>query len=202
MDGGHEIAGVALAGGMSARMGTEKAFVRLRDATLLELVVARFRPQVATIFLSANGDAARFGAFRVDVVPDAPRWRQGGPLAGVSAALRHARAIGFAELATVPCDTPFLPLDLVARLKSAKDRTGAIVAVARNPRGLEPMFALWGVGALEALEAALARGEKSPRKVLAALFAAEVAFEAGDGPDPFANLNAAEDVADAAKFAL
>jgi molybdopterin-guanine dinucleotide biosynthesis protein A len=65
-----------------------------------------------------------------------------GPLLGVAAALAHARRRGFSLLATAPCDAPFLPLDLVARLAAALVPSGAPVAVARSPRGLEPMFAL------------------------------------------------------------
>ena len=37
-------------------------------------------------------------------------------------------------MATVPCDSPFLPADLVARLKSALLDRGAEVAAARDAR--------------------------------------------------------------------
>ena len=95
-----------------------------------------------------------------------PRWRGAGPLAGVAAGLARAGADGFAYLATAPCDAPFLPLDLVARLMAAGEG-GAAVAISET--GLEPMFALLPVSALARVEAALEAGRASPRSVLEAL---------------------------------
>ena len=74
-------------------------------------------------------------------------------------------------------------------------RSGAPVAVAQSPRGLEPMFALWRERAMSEIAAEFARGEASPRAVMARLGAVRVLFAAGDGDDPFANLNSPEDFA-------
>ncbi len=197
-----EIAGVILAGGQSQRMGAEKALQRLGGSSLLAHVIARFQPQVDRLFLNANGDARRFAAFGLDVVPDGDPALPGGPLAGVAAALAKADRLGFKALACAPCDTPFLPLDCVARLRAVQERSGALVAVARSPRGLEPMFALWTVAALAPLQAALARGRPTPRKLLAELGAGEALFDSAGEPDPFANLNTPAELSAAAKFAL
>jgi molybdenum cofactor guanylyltransferase len=102
----------------------------------------------------------------------------------VAAALAQAAADGFDRLATAPCDAPFLPLDLVARLAAASEWA----AVAVSDSGLEPTFALWPVSAQGMVEAALAEGRASPRAVLDALGAARVTFPAAR-LDPFANLN-------------
>src|SRR5208282_259356 len=100
-------------------MGAEKALLALAGRPLIGHVVARLRPQVAELFINANGEAARFGGFDCAVVADAAGTGPDGPLTGVAAAIAFARRRGFSLVATTPCDAPFLPLDLVARLAAA-----------------------------------------------------------------------------------
>ncbi|HYA71583.1 MAG TPA: molybdenum cofactor guanylyltransferase MobA [Roseiarcus sp.] len=189
------IAGVVLAGGRSTRMGAEKALLPLAGRALVAHVVERLRPQVAELFINANGDAARFASLDCAVVADEAATDLAGPLRGIGAAIAFARRRGFSLLATAPCDAPFLPLDLVARLAAAMAASGAQVAVAESARGLEPMFALWRESATSEIAAEFERGEASPRAVMARLGAARVFFAPGDGDDPFANLNSPEDFA-------
>ncbi len=172
-------------------MGADKAFVSLAGRPLIAHVLERLRPQVSLVFLNARENVDRFRALGCPVVVDAPGWRGAGPLAGISAALQAAKAQGFGWLATAPCDAPFLPLDFVARLK-VRIAEGVPATVAVSSRGLEPMFALWPVGAVEQVEAALAAGRASPRSVLAAIGAAETPFAEEEN---FANLNAPADLA-------
>jgi molybdopterin-guanine dinucleotide biosynthesis protein A len=182
------VAAAALAGGASSRMGRPKALMPFLGEPLVARVLARLRAQAGVVYLNAEGqDYAGFGA---PLTPDSPRWRGAGPLAGVAAALTRAAAEGFAYLATAPCDAPFAPADLVARLAAA----GA-PALAVSASGPEPTFALWPVGALGAVETALRAGHASPSAVLAALGAAHVSFPVTDGLDPFANLNTPEEFA-------
>lgn len=202
--GGHDrrnVAGVVLSGGRSSRMGAEKAFVALAGRPLVAHVLDRLRPQVARVYLNAREGADRFRGLGCPVVVDAPGQRGAGPLAGIAAALAFAKAEGFAWLSTAPCDSPFLPLDLVARLMAPIVAGGARAAVAVSSFGLEPMFALWPIDAIAQIEAALAAGRASPRGVLAEIGAAKAEFEAQAGPDPFANLNTPADLA-AAETAL
>ena len=83
----------------------------------------------------------------------------------------------------------------MTRLAAALAESGASVAVAQSPRGLEPMFALWRERAMSEIAAEFARGEASPRAVMARLGAVRVLFTPGEGEDPFANLNSPEDFA-------
>ena len=184
------VAAVILAGGASTRMGRPKASAPFLGEPLAARILRRLTPQVAQVYLNARDDDAELAQLGAPLAPDPQRWRGAGPLAGVAAGLARAQAEGFAYLATAPCDAPFLPRDLVARLL-APVRAGAAAAVAASDFGLEPMFALWPVGALAAVEQALAAGLASPRSVLDRLRAAQVPF-AGD---VFANLNTREDFA-------
>jgi molybdopterin-guanine dinucleotide biosynthesis protein A len=188
-------AGVVLAGGRSTRMGGDKALAPLAGRPLVVHVAARLAPQVDALFLNANGDAARFASLSCAVVADAASNVGGGPLAGVAAALRHAQTRGFAWLATAPCDAPFLPLDLVARLATAAEQADAPIAVAATAAGLEPMFALWSTALAPEVEAALTAGDGGPRGLITRFGAAEARF---DNADAFANLNTPEEFAAAA----
>jgi molybdopterin-guanine dinucleotide biosynthesis protein A len=159
---------------------------------LIVRVAARFAPQVDALFVNANGDPARFAFLNCAIIADAASNAGGGPLAGVAAALRQAQTQGFGWLATAPCDAPFLPLDLVARLAAAAERARTSIAVAANARGLERMFALWSTALASEVEAALAAGDGGPRQLIARLGGAEARF---DNADAFANLNTPEEFA-------
>ena len=185
-------AGVVLAGGQSTRMGSDKALAPLAGRPLVAHVAARFAPQVDALFVNANGDAARFAFLRCAIVADAAPNAGGGPLAGVAAALRHAQSLGARWLAAAPCDAPFLPLDLVARLAAAAADSRAPIAVAATAGGLEPMFALWSTALAPEVETALAAGEGGPRGLMARFGGTETRFADADA---FANLNTPEDFA-------
>jgi molybdenum cofactor guanylyltransferase len=190
--------GVILAGGASSRMGAEKTLVPLAGKPLLAHVIARLAPQIAALALNANGDPARFAQFGLPIFPDpaTPGAKREGPLAGVIAALRFARAQGYETLATVPGDAPFLPLDLTATLSAAL-RPHQLFCLARSPTGLEPLFGLWRTAALETLDAAFARGERAIHRLAIALDHGEAQFSSAN-PDPFANINTPEELAAAA----
>jgi len=178
-------------------MRSDKAMAPLGGQPLIAHVLSRLRPQVDFVVINANGDAVRFAGMDARVVADAEPACFGGPLAGVSAAMALARVHGAAAIATAPCDAPFLPHDLVARLRRAQAKEGAPAAVAQYAGELEPMFALWGVPMQAAIDAALAQGEASPRRLLARCRAAVVAFDSDDG-NPFENINDAAALAAAA----
>lgn len=182
------IDGCVLAGGEGRRMGADKALVTLAGKPLLSHVIARFAPQVDRLWLSANGDAARFARFGLPVVPDAAPM---GPLSGVLAALRRAAADGATALVTVPVDSPFLPGDLVPRLCLAAEAAPADLALARSGGRVHPVFALWPVAQIGPLAEFLASGAK-PRLMD---FAAGAAL--ADFPDDgsFDNLNTPDDLA-------
>jgi molybdopterin-guanine dinucleotide biosynthesis protein A len=106
--------GVILAGGLATRMGGgDKALLQVGGQTLLNRVIDRLQPQVAGMALNANGDAARFDAFELPVLPDSIAGYPG-PLAGVLAGLDWAAEQGAEAIVTVAADTPFFPADLVA----------------------------------------------------------------------------------------
>ena len=189
------IAGLILAGGQGRRLGgADKALLPLAGKPLLDHVLARLRPQLGALALSANGDPARFAAWGLPVLPDAPLPPEApaaGPLGGLLAGLGWAAGQGAEMLLSVPVDTPFVPDDLVARLWPAP-------ACAASAGRVHHLVGLWPVApARAALHAMLARpGPRAVAGLGAALGCRAVAFAAP--PDPFLNLNTPADLAAAA----
>ena len=183
--------GLILAGGLSSRMGVEKALMLLGGQPVLAHVIARFQPQVARLALNANGDADRFAGFGLEIFADAAEFAGLGPLAGLAGGLELAARRGFARLACVPCDAPFLPGDLVARLGQAD---ADVIAMATGPRGDEPLFALWPVALAGILREAIGRGQRGVHDFVTSQPHHRVSFvPENSASDPFLNLNRPED---------
>jgi molybdopterin-guanine dinucleotide biosynthesis protein A len=195
---------LVLAGGRATRMGGgDKALLPFGEATLLDQVLDRMVAQGSGTLLSANGDPARFARFGLPVLAD-PLPDHPGPLAGVLAGLEWLRdqAPTATDLVTVPTDTPFLPLDLVARLVAAREGEHADLACAASGGRLHPVIGLWPVRLAAALRVALA--EEGLRRVgeFAARFRrVSVAYET-DPIDPFVNVNTPLELAEAERIWL
>ena len=202
------VAGVLLAGGQSRRMGGgDKAFRILDGRPILDHVLARLRPQVTPLLLNANGDPARFAATGLPVAADlVPGFA--GPLAGVLTGMDWAarEAPDAIWLASFACDAPFLPRDLVTRLKAAAEAANADLACAQSRGRSHPVFGLWKIALLADLRQAVTQEEI--RKVdrwtgRHALIEVDFPDQAlPSGPvDPFFNTNRPEDL-EAAEAAL
>jgi molybdopterin-guanine dinucleotide biosynthesis protein A len=186
-----DVTGIVLAGGRGRRMGgVDKGLVELGGMALAEHVIARLAPQVATLIVNANQNAERYAAFGYPVVADAVGGFAG-PLAGLHAGMSEARST---YVVTVPCDSPFLPFDLVARLASALVETHAQVAVARTFDQPHPVFALVRRDALPHLTAFLAAGGRKIDLWYSSLRFVEVPFD--DEADAFRNINTREELRD------
>lgn len=197
----HETLGCLLAGGLSRRMGGgDKCLLTLGGRTLLSHAIDRLGTQTGGLVLSANGDPARFTAYDLPVLPD-PIEGYAGPLAGVLAGLLHARdnAPDAHWVVSAASDTPFFPIDLVARFLDAAGHDRQTIALAASGDRVHPVFGLWPVALTDDLRDWLANGES--RKVLdwvARHQSVEVHFRGpvldGVETDPFFNINTPEDM--------
>ena len=197
------IAGVILAGGLSRRLGGgDKCLRILAGRPILARIAERVRPQVDVLALNANGDPARFAAFHLPVIADGIVGFAG-PLAGVLAGLDWAAGRdGITHVATAAADAPFLPLDLVERLRRALEAEGSDLACARSAGRAHPVFGLWPVVLREELRAAVSGGVRKVDQWTARYRLAHVDFPDGP-PDPFFNVNHPEDLMEAERlFAL
>jgi len=180
----RDITGLVLAGGQGRRMGNvDKGFVELAGRPLVAHIIDRLVPQVATLVINANRSAERYAAFGYPVVADAIGGFAG-PLAGLHAGLTTA-ATPF--VVTSPCDSPFLPADLVVRLSAAFDARPIDIAVARTFDQPHPVFALVRRSVLPHLAQFLDGGGRKIDAWYASLAVAEVSFD--DEADAFRNIN-------------
>ncbi|MFC6444075.1 molybdenum cofactor guanylyltransferase MobA [Shinella zoogloeoides] len=193
------IPGVILAGGLSSRMGQDKAGLRLGGTALIDRAARRLRPQVSALAVNANGPVLFAPGEDLPVFADLDATRSG-PLGGVLAVLDHARRFHpeTSHIATVPTDSPFFPADLVARLAEAVDTPERIVH-ARSAHGPHPVFALWPVALTDDLAAWLAGGgalrmrSYMDRHRAQAVDFPPVGTIEGD-LDPFFNINTPDDL--------
>jgi molybdopterin-guanine dinucleotide biosynthesis protein A len=187
MPAAERVAAVILAGGQGSRMGgVDKGLVEYQGRPLIEWALDALRPQVDEVVISANRNLETYAAYgpRVlpDTLPDFP-----GPLAGVLVALQR---VTVDWLAVVPCDSPHLPSDLVARLLAAALREKVPLAVAADEQRMHHTCFIVRTDQRDALAVFLARGERAVRRWQAELPSTEVRFDAAD----FVNLNRPEDV--------
>ena len=183
------LAVVILAGGEGLRIGGGKPLRRIGGRRLIDHALD-FAGQLSPHVAVAVRAGARLPGVTAAQIEDAQAdW---GPLAGLDAALRHAAALEQDRLLTLPCDTPFLPGDLLVRLDGALASTlGA--SIASSDGRLHPICALWRTEAHGLLADYVATGRRS---LLG--FAERPGFAAVEWPvgpvDPFFNVNTAQDL--------
>ena len=183
----QDCSGIILAGGLGRRMGgVDKGLQLLHGRPMIEHVLERLRPQVGEIVINANQNLDRYRSFGHRVVSD-EIGGFAGPLAGLHAGLQ---AITQPLAVTVPCDSPFLPADLVARLHS--QLAGRDLAVAKTGDQAHPVFALVRQSVAGNLETFLASGGRKIDAWYAALKVVEVNFD--DEADAFRNINTREEL--------
>jgi molybdopterin-guanine dinucleotide biosynthesis protein A len=188
-----DVTGVVLAGGQGRRMGgVDKGWVALDGKPMVAHVLARLVPQVGEVWINANQNLERYRALGHRVVADAVGGFAG-PLAGLHAGLTVATT---ALVVTVPCDSPFLPEDLVDRLYAGLVAGQAEIAVAKTFDQPHPVFALVRRDVLPNLARFLERGGRKIDAWYAALRTVEVAFD--DEADAFRNINTSDEL-DAAR---
>jgi len=184
------VTGLILAGGQGRRMGgVDKGLQRLRGRPMVAWVLERFSPQVDEVLINANQNLEQYAGFGPRVIPD-EIGGFAGPLAGLQRGLAEA---SHPLVATVPCDSPFLPRDLVARLAAALEQRGADLAVARTFDQPHPVFCLCRSALLPHLEAFLHAGGRKIDAWYASLKVVEVSFD--DEPGAFSNINTPEELA-------
>jgi len=193
------IAGLILAGGQGARMnGQDKGLVALRGEPMVAHVARRLAPQVSRLIISANRHLdlyARYGEVVRDGEADLGAWQ--GPLLGIAAGLSAAQQEAW--LVVAPCDTPFLPTDLAARLVRAAESANAPMAYAMAGGQRHSACMALRTSLLPDLLAYLRAGDRKVGLWQARTGAVEACFD--DAPDAFMNVNTPDELARAERYA-
>ena len=184
-----KITGLILAGGLGRRMGgVDKGLVPFQGKPLVAHVIERLKPQADELLVNANREIATYETFGYPVIPDAI-----GGFAGPLAGLHTGMAAAAHELvATVPCDSPFLPTDLITRLLAALQQQEADLAVAKTGNQPHPVFCLCRRALLPNLTQFLENGGRKIDAWYAGVKTVEVAFD--DEEQAFANINTPQEL--------
>jgi len=181
------VSGVVLAGGQGRRMGgVDKGLQPLRGKPMAQWALERLAPQVDEILINCNQNLDAYARFGYRLVPD-EIGGFAGPLAGLHACLKAA---AHPLVVTVPCDSPFLPSDLVSRLHEYLGEKD--LAVAKTGDQPHPVFSLVRTDVLDNLEAFLRSGGRKIDAWYASLRTVEVSFD--DEADAFRNINTLEEL--------
>jgi molybdopterin-guanine dinucleotide biosynthesis protein A len=127
----HLITGCILAGGRGSRMGgVDKGLQLFRGQTLVQHAIARLQPQVSQLLINANRNPTDYALTGLQVVSDTD-YADMGPLSGFLTGLQHCET---EWLVTVPCDSPFFPINLVEKLSQAANDKQSLIAMVQTPR--------------------------------------------------------------------
>jgi molybdopterin-guanine dinucleotide biosynthesis protein A len=159
-------AAVILAGGMSRRMGRDKAQLPFFGETMLARLVRIYQPcfDVTAVSVNRPGRFDTYGA--LEVVDRRPG---DGPMAGLEAAFLDT---GADVIFLTGTDLPFGDPALAQRLLEKRGAHDACVI--RSAKGLEPLFAVYAAPCLEAAQRCLDQGRRSMFQVLRQVDALEL----------------------------
>lgn len=174
-----------LAGGKSSRMGSDKAFLKLGDETLVSRALQAASSMAGEVRIV--GDARKFAAFG-EVIEDV--YRGLGPLGGIHAALSSSRT----ELNLVlAVDLPFVGREFLEYLLLRARESDAMVTVPRAGVGLQPLCAAYRRGFAEVAERSLRVGNNKIDSLFATVATCVIEehelVRAGFSAETFRNLN-------------
>jgi len=146
-----EWTGIILAGGMSSRMGSNKALLPLNGSIVLEKVAAALTPAVSRVIVAAGPNVDAYQAFGYTCVED--RYPGKGPLAGLHAALEASETEWNLVCA---CDLPLIQPSFFAAMQwlAESDRRPSAM-VPRLEGRVHPLVGMYHRDVLPSLEQCL-----------------------------------------------
>ena len=185
----HIFTGVILAGGQARRMqGQDKGLVELGGSPMIQYVLDALSLQVGTLIINANRNQEIYRHYGYPVVQDELDGYCG-PLAGMASCMRLATT---PFMVTSPCDSPFIPRNLVERLYLQLVREDADISVAHNGERIQPVMALMKTSLLDSMIEYLHSGNRKIDTWYEQHSLTVTDFS--DVPDTFLNINTREDL--------
>jgi molybdopterin-guanine dinucleotide biosynthesis protein A len=186
------VAGLVLAGGRSARFGSDKSMAVLRNRPLLDWAVSNLEPVVTKVAIStAQHSASECYARekRYLVLHDCVSTFLG-PLAGILSGLEWAAGEDFDLILSLPCDMPIVPEGVLKKLIGASAGCRLVHVCANG--SVEPLCAVWPVAFGTRLRAILDSGRHPAVRTVQKLARARAV--AYTGTDAFQNINSTSDL--------
>ncbi|WP_434778214.1 molybdenum cofactor guanylyltransferase MobA [Neisseria sp. Ec49-e6-T10] len=151
-----------LSGGLGSRMNYQnKGLTLLQGEPLIAHVLAKVKPYSTYIAISANQDINQYQQFGFPIFSDDLTWAKQGPLAGIQSSIKHFPD-ELKTIVVVPCDTPFLPENLIPKLHQAlytQDET--CFAYAKTEQMIHPSIFLFKKSVYNSLYDHLCSGQRS-----------------------------------------
>jgi len=183
-----DITAVVLAGGKGRRVDEQdKGLLEFRGKNLVEHVIQSLSTQTKNIVVVANRNIETYSALGFPIVSDRIEGFQG-PLAGIDAAFSVTSS---SFLLCVPCDSPFIPDNLMQRLISSATGNNPIV-VASDGKRLHPVISLMHRSVWPDIENRLSEGRLRLMEWIEA-----VGYDIADfssSPEVLQNLNTIEQI--------
>lgn len=129
---------IILSGGKSSRMGEDKAFLSLGEYSLIEWLIKKGLESGIEEIVVVTNQMEKYEQLKIKVVKDF--YPGMGPLAGIHSGLVHSR---YDNNFVVPCDMPFITLNLIHRLLMAQRERGCQVVVPTMERKFQPLTAIY-----------------------------------------------------------
>ena len=184
-----EITGVILAGGRGRRMGgVDKGLTQLVGKPMLWHVLEALQPQVTKVIINANQNLESYRDFGHQIVSDVIG-DYSGPLAGMASGMQAATTT---YIVTVPCDSPLIASDLVARMYHDLNDHTAEVCVAHDGKRTHPVFLLLKRDLIASMLDFLNAGERKIDKWFVKHRTTMSDFS--DQPEAFLNVNNPQDI--------
>lgn len=158
------ISAVVLTGGMSSRMGNDKALMDVDGIPALARILETLRAVTDDVaIVGSRPEYHQFGApVMADIAPGL------GPLGGIVTALKHMQ---HEAVFVAGCDMPLLSADVVGGMAQVPRAYQALVPTLNSPGGLryEPLHAIYSTGALSIAEQQVDRGNLKMQDFLTCL---------------------------------
>jgi molybdopterin-guanine dinucleotide biosynthesis protein A len=181
--------GFITAGGRSARMGSDKAWLEIEGEPLIKRTLAALRPVTSSMAIIANTDA--YNSLGVPVFGD--EHHGVGPLEAVRVALSNTQT---RRVLLVGCDLPFVTSALFSFLLSQPSTNEAVVPLSADNQP-EPLCAIYCKDSLPIVVDLIERGERKMARLFELVPTRFVEFEEIRGLEGarlfFENINTPED---------
>lgn len=169
--------------------GQDKGLVKFNAQSMIAHTLDRIGPQVDHLVINANRNLDAYQALGYEVIPDNNQDFMG-PLAGILSALHH-----FDDdiLLVVPCDCPWLPLDLVSRMQACMLDNKTDIVVASDGEQEQPVVLLLKANMAQSIQDYLDAGERKLGAWYRSQHFSVCTFS--DNPNAFININTHEQIA-------
>jgi len=153
----QDVTAVILAGGKGRRMeGANKGLMRLNQKPLIAYALDRITPQSHSQIISANQNLEEYQQFQRQVVSDHESDFQG-PLSGL---LSCKNKILTDLVLSIPCDTPFIPDNLLAKMLNTYNEGAYDICVVHDGQQMQNLFLLFPASLLEQLQDFFQQGNR------------------------------------------